>query len=150
MAIANSYSRLRGTTALISAKKTSSYESVGPAVLILFEKRESYERNPAVAAIDSTNTAVPRIENLVQRADENIGDLTGKIYNSTGNPITLVGVSYSVVGDTGPFTAVTILTTDPAYSLPNGNPSGQAFNIPIEITEDITGNIWIQIEISYA
>lgn len=150
MAIDNSYSRLRGTTALISEKKIYSYESGGPAVLILEKRRESYDRNPAVGTLDSSDTAVPRIDNFVQRIDENIGDLSGIIYNSTGNPITLVSVSYSVVGDTGPFSAATVLSGDPAYILPNGNPSGQAFNIPIEITENITGDIWIEIEINYA
>jgi hypothetical protein len=150
MAVANSYSRIAGTLVTVSEKKIYSYYGAGPTPLIMEKRFESYHRNPAIGTLDSSNTAVPRITNMVQRVDENIGDLSGKIYNSTGNPITLVSVQYSSVGITGPWTNTTVLSGDPAYNLPNGDASGQAFNIPFEgIADDFVGDLWFRIEISY-
>jgi hypothetical protein len=149
MATADSYSRVPGTVATISEKKQFSYWSRGPTPLIIEKKRESYHRVVGIGTLDSSNTAVPRIENMVQRGGVNIGDLSGKIYNSTGGGISLVEVEYSQVGSSGPWLSLTVLSGDPAYSLPSGNPSGQAFNIPFEITDTFTGNIWMRIEISY-
>ena len=149
MAVSNSYSRVRGTTTLISEKKQHSYYAGGYAPLIIEKKRESYERVVGIGTLDSTNTAVPRIEDMTQRVGENIGDLSGKIYNSTGNPISLVEVEYSQVSISGPWLTLVVLSGDPAYNLPNGNPAGQAFNIPFEITDEFTGDIWMRIEISY-
>jgi hypothetical protein len=150
MATADSYQRQQGPTALISEKKQFSYYSTGPTPLIIEKKRESYQRVVGIGTVDSSSTAVPRIESMVQRADENIGDLGGKIFNSTGGSVSLVTVEYSQTSISGPWLSLAILSSDSAYSFPNGTPSGEAFNIPVEITDEYTGNIWMRIEINYA
>jgi len=102
-----------------------------------------------VGAINSA-TAVPRIESMAQREEENVGDLVGKIYNSTGSVITLVSVQYSTVSIDGPWVSATILSDDDNYSFPPiGTAAGTAFNIPFWIAAEFSGNLWMRVEISY-
>lgn len=109
---------------------------------------EAYPQTMGLGTIDSSDTAAPHIENMVQRAGENIGDLSGKVYNSTGGVITLVEVQYSQVSVAGPWYNVTVLNSDAAYIFPNGTPAGEAFNVPFELS-GFTGDTWMRIEISY-
>ena len=111
---------------------------------------DSYAQEMGLISIDSSDTAVPRIEDFVQRSGENIGDLSGKIYNSTGSTPTLVEVEYSQVSINGPWSSTTILSDDSSYNFPAGTTAGQDFNIPVEIDDVFTGDIWMRIEITYA
>ncbi len=129
----------------------NSYSPVATAFFVFFDKgSESYYPSPALADVDSTGTAVPRIESMTQREDENTGDIVGKIYNSAGGAITLVSLQYSTVGITGPWVSTTIISDDDNYSFPAiGTAAGTAFNIPFGISAEFSGNLWMRIEISY-
>lgn len=106
----------------------------------------SYERRMGLGPVDSSNTVQPRITNYTQRLGENVGDLEGDIYNSNGGAISLVSVEYSQVGLSGPWLPVTVLPADPAYNFPAvGLPAGSPFNIPLEITDNYTGNVYFRI-----
>ena len=80
----------------------------------------------------------------------NEGILTGKVYNDTGNPVTLNTVDVSIAGESGPWTSCNILLSDPAFSFPAvGVAGGTAFTIPIDISVVVEGNVNFQIEMSY-
>lgn len=134
MAINNSFARVHGAFVVFSPGMLSSFARV----------------LGAFGDIDSSSTIAPRVLSYLQRAGENIGDLSGKIYNTDGSPITLTAVNFSKVGASGPWLPATILSSDPAYSFPTiGTPSGEAFNVPVETIEDFTGGIWFQLEVTY-
>lgn len=134
MATVNSYSRVRG-------------QAVGFFNGVL----SSFSRIPFFGALDTSNIVAVRIENFVQRSGENIGDITGKVYNTgAAGSVALSSVKYSKVGPSGPWLDLTILSGDAAYSFPSvGTPSGEAFNIPVEIIDDFAGDIWFEIEVTY-
>jgi len=130
---------------------TTSYQQSGPVYWQFFQHDyDSYARHLGLIAVNSSNTAVPRIEDFVQRSGENIGDLSGKIYNSAGSTPTLVEVEYSQVSIDGPWLSTTVLSDDSSYNFPAGTTAGQDFNIPVEIDDVFTGDIWMRIEITYA
>jgi len=103
----------------------------------------------AFGSFDSSNVVTPRITDYNQRVGNNEGDLEGKIYNSNGGAVALVSVEYSQISMSGPWLPLTVLAGDPAYNFPSpGAPAGTPFNIPIEITDAYTGNVWFKITVS--
>lgn len=151
MPVANSYQRNPGPVVLLSQKKQQSYHRLsGPTVLLLTKRYESYQRITAwLPILDSTNTVQPRIQSYAQRPGGNEGDVSGLIYNSNGGAITFVSMEYSQVGSSGPWLPLTVLPGDPLYNFPSpGIPAGSPFNIPVEITDNYTGNIWFRMVIN--
>ena len=142
-------SRAVNQNSSVSVLVYSEHKYISDSGTLLIYNEQKYISDSGSFNVDSTNTAVPKIISLVQRVNTNIGDVVGTIYNTTGGIITLIAIRYSDVGSSGPFVNSTVLTTDPAYILPNGTPAGQAFNVPIGIGAIISGNIWIQMEINF-
>jgi hypothetical protein len=98
---------------------------------------------------DSTNTVVIVIDSFVQRASSNDGDLSGTIYNTAGaTGITLTSVEYSLTG-IGSWASVTVLDSDPLYSLPDGDAGGDPFNIPITMPDPGASSIYFRMIISW-
>ena len=151
MATADSYQRQQGATVLVSEKKQFSYKAGGPAPLIIEKKREAYHRVIGIGTLDSTVTAILKVQNAVQRTDENIVDVSGLLYR-TGSytSVVLNGVQYSAVDYTGPFTSINVLTSDPAYNWPVGDASGQAFNLPVEFSTDPGTSLWWKVIADYS
>ena len=150
MALNNSYTRTAGpVVTLLPDRQKSIGRVVGPTVTLLVKRYESYQRLLAFSAVDSTNTILPRIYTYAQRLTNSKGDLAGDIFNSNGGAITLTSVEYSQVSAAGPWLPLTVLTTDPAYNLPAiGAVGGTPFNIPVEITDNFTGNVWFKMVIN--
>lgn len=98
--------------------------------------------------LDSSDIAVPRITDWVQRSLVNNGDLSGILYNDTGNQTTINAVYYSKVSISGPWISAIVLDTDPLYNWPMGDQTGDPFNVPLRITDDFNGSIWFRIEIN--
>lgn len=150
MAIENAYSRPSGAVVTVLYDRQRSFKvQHGVNVTLLAKPWESYARILAFGAIDSTNTIEPRVDSYSQRPGGNVGDVAGRIYNTNGGGISLVSVEYSQVGSTGPWLPVTVLSGDPLYSLPAiGTPTGEVFNIPISISDNYTGDIWVKVVIN--
>ena len=129
---------------------TESYQQRIGAYFRFFAKDyHSYARELGLVTVDSSNTIVAIVENYLQRPGNNEGDLSGKIYNTNGANISLVDVEYSQVSESGPWLPLTILSGDPLYSFPAaGTPAGQAFNVPVEITDSYTGDVWFRLTIN--
>jgi hypothetical protein len=57
-----------------------------------------------------------------------------------------VSVEYSQIGLSGPWLPLTVLTGDPLYNFPaTGNPAGTTFNVPVEISDPYTGNVYFRM-----
>ena len=106
----------------------------------------------AFADIFSTSLVSARIDSFAQRAGESLGDLIGKIFDTTAwsYSFVLASLSYSTVSISGPWTPMTIRPGDPEYSWPGiGSVVGAAFKIPAEILQDVSGDIYLQLVISW-
>jgi len=132
---------------------TNSFSVVaGPVVLIVAKPYESFQpvHGLLVSPLDSTTTVAARISTFVQRGTSQIVDATGKIYGPVATPVTLVSAEYSTVDESGPWTALGILSSDPAYSFPaNGTFAGAAFTIPVTFLQQVSGNVWLRLRVSY-
>lgn len=151
MAVANSYSRVKGANVgFFTFALSSSGRVQGPSVQLFGKTFSSYGRVPAVAGVFSEDYVAVRMSAFPQRAGTNIGDLVGEILDSTsGFAFTLLNAKWSTSA-TGPFRSLNILTGDGAYVFPGtGSPSGTAFNIPVEFGLDTAGPVYIRLTISW-
>jgi len=102
--------------------------------------------------IDSSNTTMPRIESAIQRgASSDICDIQGKMYDTNSETISVDGIDYSTVGPDGPWTAGTILWSDPLFIWnSSGSPTGDAFFIPVSFFPGpISGTCWVRMRVSW-
>lgn len=103
---------------------------------------EAYPQTMGIGLIDSTDMAAVEVLNAVQRAGTNIVDVSGKLYRTVAATIDLDTLKYSILGDSGPFTEVTILIADPAFVWPVGDGTGQPFNLPMEFASNPGASLW--------
>jgi hypothetical protein len=123
-------------------------QTIGPGLGFL-ALLGSYQSEGPPVSVDTLIVVAIRIQNYLQRPQQNIGVVSGKVYNTTGAPITLNRIGVSLTPN-GPFTDAVILLSDPEYSFPSiGTPSGQLFTVPIEITILVSDYLYLEIEMGY-
>jgi len=142
-----SYGRIPALVAFFNPLAGGSYQRQnGPAIMFFALQYHAYHRFVTPISINSVGAVAVRADNFVQRPVSNKGDLSGKVYNDSGLPVTLKKVQYST-SEYGPWTDATILSSDALYSFPAvGTPAGTAYNIPIDIFPAPTGNYWFRVE----
>jgi len=106
----------------------------------------------ATGTVNSEDTVYVVLTSFSQRLATIVGDLVGSVYShgtEEGSPVTLSKVEYSTTSALGPWTEVSVLTDDSAYTFPStGSPSGEAFQLPVTIVDDCS-QIWFRITVSY-
>jgi hypothetical protein len=107
------------------------------------------EQNDTETSVDTTNVTDLRILNFVQRVGLNIGDVSGTLFNTAGNTLTLDGVDFSAVGLSGPWSNAIVLDTDGAYNFPTTPGDDEPFNIPILIPDETPSGVFLRVRISF-
>lgn len=144
------YDPTEGPTFAIYSEKKRYHATWSPLFLIWGSHNYQPTKSERIP-LDSRLVAGAVILGAAQRPGYNIIDVTGTLFNDTGVPVLSKDIFYSRTGISGPWTATTILDTDPAYVWPTGTPSGQPFVVPVMISSIsmIPFNLWLRMRVTF-